>query len=102
MNTVTVKCLTEVQKDAVVAYYKANVMNLKEMALCFGTSPRTVSRVLQERGLATPVPRLKGEAYQAVQLMKKYNLTVPGLKTVLDQYSQFQQSSAPQAASCAP
>jgi AraC-like DNA-binding protein len=100
MNTVTVKCLTEAQKDAAVAYYKSNVLNLKEIAQCFGTSPRTISRVLQERGLATPVPRLKGEAYQAVQLMKEYDLSIPGLKTVLHAYFHTPKQQDAQQAAC--
>ena len=35
-------------------------------------------------GIATPVARIKGEAYQVMQLLKKYNLNYSTLKTLLE------------------
>ena len=70
----TVKCLTQSQKYSLITLYKSKVFNQKELAERFNTSERTVNRVLIEYGLATPVARIKGEAYQVMQVLKKYNI----------------------------
>ena len=70
----SVKCLTQAQKTTLIAWYKNKMFNQKELAERFNTSERTVNRVLIEAGLATPVARIKGEAYQVMQVLKKYNI----------------------------
>lgn len=70
----TVKCLTQTQKDQIVHWYKKKIYNQKELAKNYNTSERTINRVLIEYGLATPVARIKGEAYQVMQVLKKYNI----------------------------
>ena len=59
-------------------------MTQKEMAEYFGVSERTINRVLNELGLATAVPRIKGEAYQVLRLMAKHNFTIKDLETLLE------------------
>ena len=71
----TVKCFTVEQKDQVCLAYIHKTMKLIDLAKHFATSTRTIGRVLEERGLATPVPRLKGEAYQAMKVLKEFDLT---------------------------
>jgi hypothetical protein len=81
----TVKTLNQVQKDRVAQLYVSKEITcIKELAKLFYTSPRTIGRVLEERGLATPVPRLQGEAYRAMQLLKEHHVTVDQLKTMLE------------------
>ena len=70
----TVKCLTKNQKDMIVFWYQKKIYNQKELAKNYNTSERTINRVLVEYGLATPVSRIKGEAYQVMQVLKKYNI----------------------------
>ena len=62
-------------KDQICLAYAHKTMNLRELAYHYNTSTRTIGRVLEERGLATPVPRLKGEAYQAMKVLKEFDLT---------------------------
>ena len=81
----SVKCLTQAQKDLIVHWYKQKTYNQKELAKNYNTSERTINRVLIEAGLATPVARIKGEAYQVMQLLKQYGITsVDQLKSQLD------------------
>lgn len=70
----SVKCLTQDQKYSLITLYKNKLFNQKQLAERFNTSERTVNRVLIEAGLATPVARIKGEAYQVMQVLKKYNI----------------------------
>ena len=70
----SVKCLTQDQKYSLITLYKNKLFNQKQLAERFNTSERTVNRVLIEYGLATPVARIKGEAYQVMQVLKKYNI----------------------------
>lgn len=78
-----VKCLSAHVKDQICLAYNNKTLTLKELAFHFGTSSRTIGRVLEERGLATPVPRLKGEAHQVMLLIKSYGLDIDTLTTLL-------------------
>lgn len=79
----TVKCLSQGAKQALIAQYRNKLVNQTELALKYGVSERTVNRVLIEAGLATPVPRLKGEAYQVMQVLKKHHIEPENLNAVL-------------------
>ena len=79
----TVKCLTQQEKTYIAYMYSDKRANQKELAEQFSVSERTINRVLNEMGLATAVPRLKGEAYQVMQLLKKYGLDYNSLERVL-------------------
>lgn len=79
----TVKCFTDWQKDNIAQYYKTKQWSITELATMFVTSPRTIGRILEEKGLASPVSRLKGEAYRAMKLLEQYGLTVDQLEVVL-------------------
>ena len=79
-----IPCLTQNQKDSIVSLYLGKVMSQKELALRFNVSERTINRVFIAAGIATPVARIKGEAYQVMQLLKKYNLNYSTLKTLLE------------------
>lgn len=70
-----VKCLTSQQKDLIALWYKGNIKSQKDLAEHFNTSRRTINRVLEERGLATPVARIKGEAYQVMQYLQTLGIT---------------------------
>jgi len=71
----SVNCLNETQKNFVIKAYQAKHKSQKELAKYLEVSERTINRVLIEAGLATPVARIKGEAYHIMQLLKKYNIT---------------------------
>ena len=58
-------------------------MNQKALAEHFEVSERTINRVLVEYGLATPIPRLKGEAYRTMKLLKQYHVDYPVLEQIL-------------------
>lgn len=79
----TVRTLTPNQKDTLVSWYSQKLYNQKQIAERFNTSERTVNRVLIERGLATPVARIKGEAHQLVKLVRSYGLTNADLEKLL-------------------
>lgn len=79
----SVKCVNPTQKQIIADWYQAKILNQKELAQRFATSERTINRILEERGLATPVARIKGEAYQVMQLLKKHGIGLPELKDVL-------------------
>jgi hypothetical protein len=84
----TVKCFTSLEKDRIVADYIGKCFpNNKALAECWATSTRTINRILEERGLATPVPRLKGEAHQVMLLLKDHGIsTAKELAEILVQY----------------
>lgn len=79
----TVKILSQTQKDSILFLYREKKQNQKQLATVHKVSQRTIHRVLVEAGLATPVARIKGEAYQAMQLLKKYALSVEDLAQLL-------------------
>jgi len=83
-NPMKVKCLSEFTKDSIIAVYNTKRYTLLQLADSWEVSPRTIGRILEERGLATPVPRLKGEAYQVMQLLKKHDMSAEALETLLD------------------
>ena len=80
----SVKCLNETQKYFVIKAYQAKHKSQKELAEYLKVSERTINRVLIEAGLATPVARIKGEAYQVMQLLKKHGLDLHSLKKMLE------------------
>lgn len=79
----TVRSLSPAAKDEIARMHKEKTHNQKELATIFDTSERTINRVLQEKGLATAVPRIKGEAYRAMQLLKQYGISVEELEDIL-------------------
>jgi len=79
----TVKCVNQLHQDAIVKFYNRGNWPIVGLASRFCTSPRTIGRILEERGLATPAPRLKGEAYNIMQLLKKHNLSYDGLENMI-------------------
>lgn len=79
-----VKCLTDRQKQMIILCYTRDKCQLKEMAENFDVSARTIQRVLIEAGIATPVERIKGEAYHVMQLLKKHRLDKESLERMLE------------------
>ena len=80
-----VKCLNKHQKKYIVYLYNKKMMNIKELAETYYVSPRTINRVLVEAGVVTTVARIKGEAYQVMQLLKKYGYTADSLEHLLEE-----------------
>lgn len=80
----TVRCLTKTEKQFIAEEYTKKKMLQKELAEFFGVSERTINRVLIEMGLATPVERIKGEAYQVMQLLKEYDVSREQLQLLLE------------------
>lgn len=79
----TVKCLPENQKALIAEWYQKKIYTQKELAKHYDVSERTIHRILEEKGLATPVARIKGEAYQLVKLVRSYGLTNADLEQLL-------------------
>lgn len=80
--TVTVKTFDEFQKNSIVGIYGEKKYTVKAIAKMFSTSTRTIGRVLEERGLAQPVARLKGEAYTVMKALKEADIPA-GLAVVM-------------------
>lgn len=70
----TVHKLTVAQKEMIRLNYTSKRMNITQMAKALEVSTRTIGRVLEELDLATPVSRLKGEAYNVLQELKKFGI----------------------------
>ena len=79
----TVRCLTQPSKNQILDLYKRKLMNQKELAEYFNVSERTINRVFIEAGVATPVKRIQEEAYQVMQLLKKFNVDYHTLNLLL-------------------
>lgn len=79
----TVKSVPQLSKDKIIMHYKNKSLNQKCLALAFDTSERTINRVLIEAGLLTPVAQLKADAYNVMQVLKKYNIDPSKLDQVL-------------------
>ncbi len=77
----TVKCLTKDQKDSLINFYVGKTYTQRELSKLYKTSERTVNRVLVEAGIATPVERIKGDAYLAMAVLAKYGVPVVDLET---------------------
>lgn len=82
----SVKCLSPDVKLSIVSNYRVKTLNQKQLAKLWGVSERTINRILNEAGVATAVPRIQGEAYQAMQILKKHNISVESLDNVLTEY----------------
>lgn len=81
----TVKSLSEDDKNSIVQMYQTKKFSMAEIAEFWFTSTRTIGRVLEERGLATPVPRLKGEAHQVMLVLKEWDIEdAAGLRILLE------------------
>ena len=83
----TVRCLTQSSKNRILGLYKRKLMNQKELAEYFNVSERTINRVFIEAGVATPVERIKGEAYQVMQLLKKHAVDLQKLSMLLETHA---------------
>lgn len=79
----TVKILNDAQKYSIINHYTAKTYNQKELATFFKVSERTIHRVLEQAGLATPVARIKGEAYHTMQYLKELGLDLNALKRLM-------------------
>ena len=80
----SVKCLTEMQKKSIAHFYTNKTLTQKQLAENYFVSERTINRVLIEAGLATPVARIKGEAYHVMQLLKKHSMDLGSLTVMLE------------------
>jgi hypothetical protein len=90
----TVKCFTEARKDSLVSFYKTGQYKIIDLAALFNTSTRTIGRVLVERGLATPVPRLKGEAYHVMKTLEAHGIKPEQLEQVIQKAKDFDAARA--------
>lgn len=79
----TVKCLSQEEKNIIITAYNSKCVNQKEIAQYWKVSERTINRVLIEAGVATPVARIKGEAYQVMQILKKYEIAASQLEPLI-------------------
>jgi hypothetical protein len=83
----TVKSITKDDKAYIGGLYASKHLTVKQLAEQYRTSTRTIGRVLEERGLATPVPRLKDEAHRVMLLLKQHNVTYPHLRDILENHA---------------
>ncbi len=81
-----VQCLSEAAKSVICGAYTNQRAKVSDLAYRWDTSPRTIRRILEERGLASPVPRLKGDAYQVMKLLQEFGIPADKLRSVLEQH----------------
>jgi len=98
-NEMTVKCVNEEVKDSLVHDYLHNKLlfpTTKLLADCYIMSPRTVNRILAERGLKTPEQRIKGEAWNVMALLKLRKIeNAKELAQILDRVSDLSSFKTP-------
>lgn len=83
--------ITPEHKQQVIAMFtqrKAHGWNQKIIAQTLGISERSVKRILDEAGLATAVPLIKGEAHLAIKMLQKHNLNADGADALITQAKQ--------------
>lgn len=85
--------LNQEQKDWVIKAYKERKLSQVQIAAIATVSPRTITRVIAEAGLATPVARLQGEALYVMKLLNKYDVMPDELEHVLKWYLKQQQKN---------
>ena len=79
----TVRILNTQHKVQLIKLYRSKALNQKQLAEYFAVSERTVNRILIEAGVATAVPRLRGEAYRAMYLLRKHDIKLDELELVI-------------------
>lgn len=82
-----IRCLTQHQKQYIIYFYQKKNYTQKHLAEQFEVSPRTINRVLIEAGIATPVARIKGEAYHVMKLLEKHGLDLNSLRSMLEGFN---------------
>lgn len=82
----TVKKLTAAQKDAIVTVYDSKTRNIKQIAEFLGVSTRTIGRVLDERGVASPMETRTAEAKKVMVLLYQHKVTPAQLEHLLENY----------------
>lgn len=78
-----VKILTPEEKENILYIYTKHRVTQKALAEMYLVSERTINRVFIEAGIATPVARIKGDAYRAKKLLDQYGITVDQLERIL-------------------
>ena len=71
----TVKCLSQDQKEHVIHLYCHGEFPVSTIAGYYGVSHRTINRVLNEFEVPTPQERAEGDLYHLRNLMRKHNMT---------------------------
>jgi len=79
----TVKKLTQAQKDAVVTIYNHNAKTIKDIAGFLGVSTRTIGRVLDESVYVSSAPQRSDEANKVMALLYRHNLDAHQLGILL-------------------
>lgn len=95
MSLITVKSLTEDQKDSIVMVYLEKTSTMKYIAKIFNTSTRTIGRVLAERGYLTPTTQLKADAARVMKLLDYRGIDYTTLLTILDKSATPASTPAP-------
>jgi len=75
----TVKKVTDAQKEMIKANFEKNRMSIRTMAKNLEVSERTIARVLSEFGLKSD----RGKANQVFVMLKKYEVDIPTLHKLL-------------------
>lgn len=79
----TVKILTQAQKDAVVTIFNAKTRTQKEIAGFLRCSERTINRVLNEAGVAPVKETMTASAKRVMTLLYENKITVEQLEKIV-------------------
>ena len=82
----TVKCLNDLDKRDIAKFYKQQ-LTIKELALMYGYSERTIRRVLEERSVVStprarpvPIPTQPSFVYTVLRFFKNlFNVKQPNV-----------------------
>lgn len=83
----TVKKLSDAQKQAVVTIYTSNdkPKSIHELADLLGVSTRTIGRVLEEAGVTASKKIHTGEAAKVMRVLYKHKINADSLEAILNE-----------------
>lgn len=79
----TVKCLNTVDKETIIRWYKYHDYSIKELGEIYAVSPRTITRVLQDADVPTPLSQRTGYSYKVMQILNEHDITADELGPLL-------------------
>ena len=79
----TVKSISSMDKALIVHHYHHGDFNKQELAIKFGTSPRTIHRVLVEMGIETANEKYASDLQAYMRIINNYDVDPHQLDTIL-------------------
>lgn len=71
------KTLTESAIQEIVDAYVTSSQTMEDLAVLYGVSRRTIGRVLENKGVLSPIKRSREKDQAFLDMLAKYNVTTP-------------------------